>query len=389
MVSRLVMLTAVVLTGCQTILPAPTDSASIQPLASTAAGDDLAMAPVVDINHRCACHPASPSAHSETCVEAEATCDPACGPDANCGGGLWEDEYLCDGGDQGVHVRVGRRGQVDGLDPEDTVAHFDTRDGRTLVRPSNSVCIYAPRFAAVRQVLRAHEDDLQVAMTSLNTPLPPVVQATPQRPRQVELPLPSPDITGLRGALAHKERLREVEHMNALRVDEFASEFAAFEDLQVIRLGIYDRRERATLQTSAEAAIAWSIPVAPEVLIEDAPAIVDTTTESPATVHHLDERGTPRLRVVKIASRSTALPGEEVEFTLRFDNLGDQPVSKVTLIDRLTTRLEYVPDSAQSSLEASFGTSPHDSGSLTLQWQIREPVKPGQGGIIRFRCKVR
>ncbi|MCA9212218.1 MAG: hypothetical protein KDB27_04060, partial [Planctomycetales bacterium] len=69
------------------------------------------------------------------------------------------DEYICDGGDAGIRVRVRDDWTVDGLDLEDTVGHFDTLDGRTLVSPSNSVCVYAPRFANVRKVVGAFSDE--------------------------------------------------------------------------------------------------------------------------------------------------------------------------------------------------------------------------------------
>ncbi|MEX0641088.1 MAG: hypothetical protein WD468_00225, partial [Pirellulales bacterium] len=69
------------------------------------------------------------------------------------------DEYLCDGGD--FHSPAGVRADwtIDGLDQEDAIAHYDTLDGRVVVTPSNRVCIYAPRFAAVRRVVNimAHE----------------------------------------------------------------------------------------------------------------------------------------------------------------------------------------------------------------------------------------
>ncbi|MEK6250037.1 MAG: hypothetical protein N2C12_17770, partial [Planctomycetales bacterium] len=67
--------------------------------------------------------------------------------------GPWPtDEYLCDGGDKGVPVRVRKDWTVEGLHMEDTIAHFDTLDGRRVVEPSNQVCIYAPRFGSVRRV---------------------------------------------------------------------------------------------------------------------------------------------------------------------------------------------------------------------------------------------
>jgi uncharacterized repeat protein (TIGR01451 family) len=95
------------------------------------------------------------------------------------------------------------------------------------------------------------------------------------------------------------------------------------------------------------------------------------------------------LRLLKLASRGHAQPGEEVEFTLRFDNIGDQVIGNVTIVDNLSTRLEYIPESAKSSVDAGFVTEPNAAGSTILRWEIKEPVEPGAGGILRFRVKVR
>jgi hypothetical protein len=51
--------------------------------------------------------------------------------------------------------------------------------------------------------------------------------------------------------------------------------------------------------------------------------------------------------------------------------------------------LEYVPDSAQSSVKSEFQVQPNDGESLVLRWEIADPIKPGEGGIVRFRCRVR
>ena len=64
------------------------------------------------------------------------------------------DEYVYDGNDRGLKVKVDRSWNMIGLDTEDTVGHFDTLDGRRLVSPSNRVAIYAPRFGSVRRVDR-------------------------------------------------------------------------------------------------------------------------------------------------------------------------------------------------------------------------------------------
>ena len=95
------------------------------------------------------------------------------------------------------------------------------------------------------------------------------------------------------------------------------------------------------------------------------------------------------LRVVKVASRIAARPGEIVEFTIRFDNLSSKKIGNVTLIDNLTSRLEYVEGSAESSHHAAFITERNEAGSLQLRWEIRDPLPKGEGGLIRFKCRVR
>ena len=93
--------------------------------------------------------------------------------------------------------------------------------------------------------------------------------------------------------------------------------------------------------------------------------------------------------MIKVASTDAALPGDIVDFTIRLDNLGRKPVGNVTLVDNLTTRLEYVEGSAQSSLEAKFSTTENNGGSLVLRWDFGEPIGPGDGGLVRFKCRVR
>jgi uncharacterized repeat protein (TIGR01451 family) len=93
--------------------------------------------------------------------------------------------------------------------------------------------------------------------------------------------------------------------------------------------------------------------------------------------------------VIKVASTNVALPGEIVDFTIRFDNIGDQKIGNVTLIDNLTTRLEYVEGTAQASRKAEFFTEVNEQDSLVLRWEFAEPLGPGEGGLVRFHCRVR
>jgi uncharacterized repeat protein (TIGR01451 family) len=125
------------------------------------------------------------------------------------------------------------------------------------------------------------------------------------------------------------------------------------------------------------------------VIIDRRRAQALVSLQSPGTIYHLFEANNPKLRLCKLASKGAAIPGEEVEFTLRFDNIGDRVIGNVTIVDNLTTRLEYVPDSQKSSLEANFLTTPNEGDSLVLRWEIVEPLQPGQGGVLQFRARVR
>jgi uncharacterized repeat protein (TIGR01451 family) len=303
--------------------------------------------------------------------------------------GIWpEDEYICDGGDQQTRVVVPPSKQVAGLDPEDTVAHYETAAGRTVVTASNNVCIYAPRFAAVRKLIQASEDGLLLSMHELDRQTPALTDHGANRPTLIDQPLQPLRKNGLKGPLALRYRTGGIDLVRSLPVRELAQDFRAYEDLQVIRLGIHRRSEQAKLLEAARSAIAWTDYLAPEVMLDQQPAEVDVTAERAEAVYRIDQ-GPPRLRVIKVASCGCALPGEEITFTLRFDNIGEQTIGNVTVLDNLTTRLEYVAESAECSLPADFHSDENQAHSLALRWEIRAPLKPGEGGIIRFRCRVR
>ena len=78
-----------------------------------------------------------------------------------------------------------------------------------------------------------------------------------------------------------------------------------------------------------------------------------------------------------------------MEFAIRFDNLGGQVIGNVTIIDSLTTRLEFIEGSAQSSLPGDFYVEPNEAGSLVLHFEVTDPLEPGQGGMVTFQCRVR
>jgi hypothetical protein len=40
-------------------------------------------------------------------------------------------------------------------------------------------------------------------------------------------------------------------------------------------------------------------------------------------------------------------------------------------------------------MRANFLSDYNEADSLTLRWEILEPMQPGDGGVIRFKCRVR
>ncbi len=303
----------------------------------------------------------------------------------------YRDEYLCDGGDQLGRVRPGKEQENAplGLDLEDTVGHFRTLGGQTVVTPSNRVCIYAPRMAAVRKLYRASIADRTLSQQQIEQPLP-VLAARSQEPSvYLEQPVPLGRHTKIAGPrqLVDKETPWGLE--NVVHVREVAQILEAHEELQVVRLGVHASSERALMQSQVDAVLVWTNPESAEVLLAGRPAAVERGSQSAAQIYQLDTPDRPRLRVIKLASTPAARPGETVEFTIRYDNIGDQPIRGVTLIDNLTTRLEYVPDTAESDREAKFFTQPNEGVSTTLRWQLEETLPPGGGGVVRFKCRVR
>ncbi len=323
------------------------------------------------------CHPSGPGYGAASATDPYG---PLVGP---------SDEYLCDGGDFGTPAGVRADWVVEGLEEEDTVGHYDTVDGRVVVTPSNRVCIYAPRFAAVRRVVNLVAHEQPVFINEMREELLPVraeetlpVVTSKQR-HAVAVDL------GQRPASLFRQRQQAggLENLQAT-MDAYTS-LAVYANLEIIRTGEVSAAERALLEDSIESAIAWTGDQAPQVAFGVKMAQGMIGVRQPGIVYQTDEPNRPRLRLVKLASRGHALPGEEIEFTLRFDNIGDQVIGNVTIVDNLAARLEYVPDSATSSVDAGFLTEPNDTGSTILRWEIKDPVEPGDGGIQRFRVKVR
>jgi uncharacterized repeat protein (TIGR01451 family) len=299
-----------------------------------------------------------------------------------------EDEWLRDGGDCGVPVGVSDGAA--GLQMENTLAVYNTIDGRTLVTPSNDVYIYSPRFAAVRQVvglvLNEQRDRSSDVQLNTSAAAPTVVQKLGRTKQQVQLE----DRVSARPAHAFRMKQGDGALSSEIGPRGFQNGFKPYENISVVRNGTYVNSEMMMLARGRQAAVAWSHEQAVQIILDLKGTMAAVKDEQVGTIYTVDEPpGNPKLRIVKLASTPYALPGEEVWFTLRFDNVGNQTIKNVTIIDSLTTRLEYVDGSAQCSRDARFSTEPNEGGSLVFRCELAQPLEVGKGGLIRFCCRVR
>jgi len=314
------------------------------------------------------------------------------GPWAPPGIGLpWpQDEYLADGGDQGIPAAVTASRQVRGLEMEDTVAHFDTRDGQTIVEPSNQVCLYSPRFRAVRQVVGANESDQMVASSGVTQPVRLVSTGDAAIPGSTKQNRQTVRQIGQKSVTIARTRQGDGAVSTAVGPFAFHNGFKPYEDLAVIRTGKFERAELAWLARGTTAAITWTSDQAVQIMLDRKAASAAVSDQKVDTLYSVDEPpANPKLRVIKVASTPFAEVGDTVDFTIRFDNMGNQVIGNVVILDSLTTRLEYVEKSAQCSLPAAFSTSQNEGGSVVLRCEIAQPLEPGKGGILRFTCRVR
>jgi uncharacterized repeat protein (TIGR01451 family) len=272
---------------------------------------------------------------------------------------------------------------------EDTVAIYDTLDGGTCIEPSNKVCLYAPRFAAVRKVTSVVESDQIDQLVGMRQPVKAELRREGLLPGTAMQPLQPEGEIGTKQASV--ERIREVTTPVASRqpILDLLGGFAPHEQFRVLRQGLFEESEKARLMESVDAAITWSHEKAVQVVLEGTAAVSVAGEQKVQETFRVDVPNHPCLRVIKTASTKVALPGDVVDFTIRFDNMGDQAIEHVTLIDNLTTRLEYVLGSAQSSREADFSTEANEGDSLVLRWDFLDPLPFGKGGLVRFQCRVR
>jgi len=326
--------------------------------------------------------------------------------------GAWpQDEYLVDGGDDWLRAHVRGNWEIRGLEPENTIVHYDTLDNKRLVEASNRVAIYSPRFASVRKVDGAvsaiewqHYAGAQSKTAIAGTGSRMNTGSTAQNEtsgyaRSNILPR-SANAGANTGEMAL--RTSPMTYQNG----EVTASLS-----QLLTHATFSAAEIAYLAEAKRAAVAWAGIDHLEVRVGEQTAQAMIGQKTPEAVYTLEGRETTaKLRLFKVASKETARRGEIVEFMIRFDNIGSETVGNITIVDSLTARLEYITGSAGSSLPAMFSVDmsndleidytpessvpaeffiePNEAGSHILRWEITNPLEPGDFGVVRFRCRV-
>lgn len=301
----------------------------------------------------------------------------------------YPDEYLCDGGDRGHPFHYEGR-ELGGFETEDTIADYVDENGQRHVKPSSRVCIYAPRFGAVRTMsgtLLAQQSSSAagaydgVRSAGIDTRLTMIEETQraglqglnlKSRPSQFDVQSQGSGLWQLSTAAGHQTTA------------------AAFQNLTFITEGTFRKADMALLAYGLQAAAIWTREQNPVMLATDTRGHeVQVEFHAHEVVGDEDRRKPGELRVVKLADVDVARPGDVVTFTVRFDNLGQRELRNVRVMDNLTPRLQYVAGSATCDLPGSLDIAPNTEGSSILTLSLDGPLPGEKGGVLTFQCRVR
>lgn len=301
----------------------------------------------------------------------------------------YADEYLCDGGDREIPVHYDAHFRR-GLETEDTILEYTNRAGFERIRPSNRVCIYAPRFASVRTVSRPHEESVTDEVAGVGA----LASTGGMHTRLRAAHSVKREMTGRihvrsRASGLESEALQGT--VSQLRSPSVHDKLLnVYQSLTFVRFGKIEDSDTARLNYGIQAASLWTREEYPVIESKTDMALEGHFEQSTAVFTAIDDRESPEdLRIVKLADKNTAVSGDEIEFTIRYDNLGGKEVYHVRIVDNLTPRLEYIDDSATSDRDGRLVLQDNGEGSQILVWELDKPLPPRTGGVVTFKTKVR
>lgn len=321
-------------------------------------------------------------------------CGPVCGTPPPPGRPwLPRDEYLCDGGDQGLPAGVGGDGSLKGIDPRDAVIRFDIGLGDRIkhrVLPTNRVCVYAPRFAEVH-VSTGTNQAVEVHGASLNRTIDKFAQAEGRTRFGRMVQNQAPELA--------RERQRLQNMQGRVFAEEDANQRGAgvYHNVQQAKIGSQEQSAeiaRARVQpaqykeklrldgvkTAESAVMTGIVQGAGESIMSWQPHSM-TGVETPPN--------RPGMAIVKRVNATEAEPGDTLTFVITYRNMGNTPIRSASITDSLLPRLEYVKGSARGPQGTRFSTSENRVGSSELRWDLPGVIAPGASGEVSFQATVR
>lgn len=305
--------------------------------------------------------------------------------------GAAKEGLVCDGGDRLLPVARGADGQLVNVDPADTVGEFQHPGGKRGIVASNCICVFSPRYVEVRLIQGAegYQQRQLAGLVHRETPPDEMVHLTADAqsvkidgPRGVRMRMrPSgfaseqyPDHVAEVMILEASERIQSwattvmtdgpkpltgAEQAMVARRAQLAYDLTRIQFPQVVG-SLKGANEVLGIWKQAEVRFAEPIPKEPGCLVLD-----------------------------KSVSTPSAQIGDEVTFTIRFTNVGQEEIRNVAIVDSLLPRLDYVPKSATSSLASVFTEQANEAGAVLLRWELKDPLKGGQRGEVTFKAKIR
>ena len=313
------------------------------------------------------------------------------------------DEYVIDGGDRGNPIHYDSFLRY-GVETEDTIAEFTDDTGNSHVLPTNRVAIYAPRFGVVRSVrlpIASFGVERMASSHRLTRESRHTQKVATRQHRQQEA-VASSRVRSRASGLFGESITAGVSR--SLRTREHVKLYNLFQETNHLIAGQMDQKDQARLAKTIDNVAAWAADLQPVVTATTAAgqSIQSTPWVAAITGVEVDQKEIGQLKILKLADRRTASPGDIVTFTLRFDNIGERPLHDVRIIDNLSPRLDYIPDSATLGFSDEDEKTPpekarsgritdedNDEGSQILVFELDEPLPGGVGGVITFQARVR
>ena len=264
------------------------------------------------------------------------------------------------------------------------------RDNRqTRLLPTNTVCVYAPRFAAVRVGLGPNQAELIEVLSGAEQVQTQVTQRVRQNPLRLTMNQ-SPEQNRVRsrpsGAISNVKvsnhfELRVLDGMNLVThvAGHVRDVGPQIESLRQFPEQNREQSHTMGIKTAEGPVVTGIIEGAGQSVMAWKPQELASVEEPPIK---------PGLAVVKQVDASEAEPGDQLTYRITYRNMGNIPVTSVSVIDSLLPRLEYVKGSAQGPKGAVFTASENEAGSTELRWDIGV-VPPGETGSVSFQAKVR